>query len=80
MYSSDSSSSIPVGLNAVFWDIIHAEKWGVPPWEVREHATLIDIIRSNLWEKHKNIGLRTRKSIEEQRIKMDMKVARNRHR
>ena len=38
----------------MFWDVILGEKWSIPPWEVRENVTKLDIDRMGLWNGARN--------------------------
>ena len=38
------------------WDISLAEQLGTTPWDVREHATIVDIIRQKDWTQAKQSG------------------------
>ena len=40
------------------WDIALADQLGTTPWDVRENATLWDVMRLRLWTIGKNAGVK----------------------
>ena len=38
------------------WDVALADRLGTTPWDVRHNATMLDLIRLNLWYNAKDAG------------------------
>tara|TARA_Y100000401_G_scaffold112001_1_gene110892 strand:+ start:150 stop:347 length:198 start_codon:yes stop_codon:yes gene_type:complete len=52
------------------WDVALADQLGTTPWDVRENATLWDVMRLKLWTAGKNAGVKVqqqRQRAEQQR-------------
>ena len=53
---SFTSSGKPQPLPDEVWDIALADRLGTTPWDVRENATLWDVLRLRLWFNAKSAG------------------------
>lgn len=61
------SSSVPT----VMWDIALAETWNTTPWDVRENATVYDIVRQGEWVRAQESGEKMREMRDKQEREME---------
>ena len=58
------------------WDIALADQLGTTPWDVRENATLWDVMRLRLWTIGKNAGVK----VQQQRQRAEQQRSRSANR